>query len=348
MCIIVAKEVGADLPSEEILRECFRCNKDGFGMAWRKAGDDKVNIWKGGMDIDTALDMIDSVPQPKKHAMILHFRIATEGRVFPGNCHPYPITPSVRELHKTRITTDIAFAHNGVLSRLGGNEEYKAPEKPVVTSLALSSNAVVDTAGVVLGHWEHSHFVGNLARQPHFHGGSTYPCYCNWPLGTASTTTTTYKSGLQMKYTDSLIFVRDFLAPCKSIVLSKPFQRLLNTFVYSKLAFLSPTGLYLTGNFSIEDNGVHYSNYSYRPTVSYSSTKSNDKTDDKKDSKITTSTREVSTIDPPKRYVACDLCDTFHPVNELITQEDLLACPDCIAEICTAGYSCTAKQGGGA
>ena len=117
MCIIVNKPKGVEMPSKEILKNCFNHNKDGAGLMY--ALKNKVQIHKGFMDFDSFYDYLmklGTMYDLKEHAIIMHFRISTGGNVDGGNCHPYPITKNEKALRKEHVTTDIGMAHNGIIS----------------------------------------------------------------------------------------------------------------------------------------------------------------------------------------------------------------------------------------
>ena len=117
MCIIVSKETGVELPSKEILEQCFFSNPDGAGLMFVNKG--KVNIVKGFMNFDSFYEYLmklDKIHNLKNKALVMHFRISTGGNVDEGNCHPYPITSSKRLLRSTMVKTDVGMAHNGIIS----------------------------------------------------------------------------------------------------------------------------------------------------------------------------------------------------------------------------------------
>lgn len=118
MCIIVAKNRGIEMPSKEILKNCFDFNSDGAGFMYVKNG--KVHINKGFMTFDKfydALQKLNKIHDLKEHAIVMHFRISTAGNVDGGNCHPYPITTNENHLRKEHFVTDIGMAHNGIISQ---------------------------------------------------------------------------------------------------------------------------------------------------------------------------------------------------------------------------------------
>lgn len=117
MCIIVSKERGIEMPSKEILKNCFNYNSDGAGLMYVTNG--KVNIVKGFMTFNSFYSYIEKLEKAydmKEKAIVMHFRISTQGNVDEGNCHPYPITRDEKKLRTTNIRTDIGMAHNGIIS----------------------------------------------------------------------------------------------------------------------------------------------------------------------------------------------------------------------------------------
>lgn len=117
MCIVVAKEKGVNLPSKDILKQCFRHNSDGAGLMFVNKG--KVNIVKGFMEFDKFYDYLmklDHIHNLKEKALVMHFRISTGGNVDGGNCHPYPVSAKEADLRKEYITCNLGMAHNGIIS----------------------------------------------------------------------------------------------------------------------------------------------------------------------------------------------------------------------------------------
>lgn len=103
MCIIAYKprDVAIGL---DTLKTCFEHNPDGAGFMY--PCENKVFIKKGFF---TFSDFANSWEISHKiHGnsipVVFHFRISTSGRIDKANCHPH------------RITEDLAFAHNGILS----------------------------------------------------------------------------------------------------------------------------------------------------------------------------------------------------------------------------------------
>ena len=118
MCIIVAKRKGLELPTKEILRNCFNYNSDGAGIMFNDGN--QVFIEKGFMDFNSfysRLEALDKEFNLVNSDLALHFRISTSGNVDQGNCHPYPISTETSQLRNLSLVTDIGMAHNGVIRK---------------------------------------------------------------------------------------------------------------------------------------------------------------------------------------------------------------------------------------
>lgn len=121
MCIIVVKPKGIELPSEEILKNCFDNNKDGAGyMYWNpnKISSEKgaIVIRKGFMTFGAIKESLSTVGLTKDHIIVYHFRIATHGGISPENTHPFPVEAPTNRLKALKVCTDLAVAHNGILA----------------------------------------------------------------------------------------------------------------------------------------------------------------------------------------------------------------------------------------
>ena len=119
MCVIVAKKMGVELPSKKILENCFDVNPDGAGLMYVNENK-KVIIEKGFMTFEAfykKLMELDKRYDLKKKALVMHFRITTQGGTSPENCHPFPVTDDEKKLKATYLEcNDVAFAHNGIIS----------------------------------------------------------------------------------------------------------------------------------------------------------------------------------------------------------------------------------------
>lgn len=120
MCIIVAKPKGIDMPSNEIFRNCFINNDDGAGLMYANPATGMIEIEKGFMtwaSFETRLEELKQQYNNFKDAnFVAHFRIGTQGKNDKHTCHPFPVSSKDKLLRKTRLTTDMGFVHNGILS----------------------------------------------------------------------------------------------------------------------------------------------------------------------------------------------------------------------------------------
>lgn len=113
MCIIAIKDKGAKF-NWDALRKCWDANPDGAGFAYHLEG--RVYISKGYMHFKDFKRAVKAAPINRATEAMLHFRIATHGEVSPNNCHPFPLSSNENELEALDIMTDVAIAHNGIVS----------------------------------------------------------------------------------------------------------------------------------------------------------------------------------------------------------------------------------------
>ena len=114
MCIILIKPYNVPTIPQDVLENCWDNNDDGMGIAL--SFDDFVHIDKGYMDKKKAMARVNEyLDLYSDHAMMLHFRKATDGSVTPENCHPYPLSDAVEDMRALEIDTPIAVSHNGIL-----------------------------------------------------------------------------------------------------------------------------------------------------------------------------------------------------------------------------------------
>lgn len=116
MCVAIIKKSGVDLPSEEILKICFKNNPHGAGFALFR--NNLIYIHKGFFTFDGFMKEIKNVSPTKEETMLIHFRVATHGKINIENCHPFPIVNRFFEMAnpiKVFSDTDV-MVHNGKLS----------------------------------------------------------------------------------------------------------------------------------------------------------------------------------------------------------------------------------------
>lgn len=116
MCIIVYKDEGVDLPTDTVLRTCFRNNPDGAGYMYRNQ-DGTISVRKGYMTSESLIQSLHSINNVKDKEMVIHFRYGTHGEKSPGNTHPFPITNMIHQLRRLRLNSiDSALVHNGIIA----------------------------------------------------------------------------------------------------------------------------------------------------------------------------------------------------------------------------------------
>lgn len=139
MCIIVYKPKGIELPSEEVLMNCFDSNSDGAGYMYTRKGE--VIIKKGFMkwdDFKANFDKTCKCIDVKNTPMVMHFRITTQGGVKQELCHPYPLSRKMESLKLLNTTADIGVAHNGIISLTSDhNKDYNDTMKFITDYLSL-------------------------------------------------------------------------------------------------------------------------------------------------------------------------------------------------------------------
>jgi len=105
MCIAICKPQGVTIPEKHLI-ESFNHNNDGAGFAY--AENDELHIKKGFMTFDSFMEAYE--PHQDK-AAIVHFRITTHGETDQDNTHPF------------QVGKNLAFIHNGVISRVNRDED---------------------------------------------------------------------------------------------------------------------------------------------------------------------------------------------------------------------------------
>jgi len=122
MCVIAVYPKGLPFNNTE-LKRCFKNNPDGAGVMWQEG--DNVHIRKGFMQQKALFKFLKTLPTNVDR--VIHFRIATSGRVSGACCHPFPIVDDYKTMMKQDIVVPVAYAHNGVLTDYTPKEGLKSP-----------------------------------------------------------------------------------------------------------------------------------------------------------------------------------------------------------------------------
>lgn len=124
MCIAITSPKNNPIPTDEILKTCFRNNSDGAGFAFN-TDNNQVKIVKGFMDFDsfiTAFHEYDKKYCFQERGVLIHCRIGTSGKTIKGghcdpSCtHPFSISSKDKHLKKLNFTSDYAVVHNGIIN----------------------------------------------------------------------------------------------------------------------------------------------------------------------------------------------------------------------------------------
>lgn len=176
MCIAILKPYDKTI-SESTLRQCATRNPDGCGFAYCEGG--KIYI-KKFMDFERFLSSYKEVEN--KSNMLIHFRIATHGKVEVDNCHPF------------KLNSRMALIHNGIISGYGdrnslsdtrdfidrviGKISYKMWKNPsfrqlVKDAIGYSKLAILDISGDYYivneesGIWDNGIWYSNSSYKPY-------------------------------------------------------------------------------------------------------------------------------------------------------------------------------------
>lgn len=127
MCIIIAKNKNDRLPTLEELENSFNYNSDGAGFMYVENG--KVIIDKGYLNYKKFIRhykvLCKRFNNFENKSLVIHCRIGTSGTNSKKNCHPYPISNNINDLHKIYLKTDLGIAHNGIIASYNPSEKEK-------------------------------------------------------------------------------------------------------------------------------------------------------------------------------------------------------------------------------
>jgi predicted glutamine amidotransferase len=102
MCTLILNPFNAPAISLSSFLNLWDNNPDGAGFAYIHNG--RLHIIKEMKSPEALHAKYAAIKRQTEHAILLHFRISTQGNVNEANAHPF------------RVNADTAFAHNGVIS----------------------------------------------------------------------------------------------------------------------------------------------------------------------------------------------------------------------------------------
>ena len=108
MCVIVYKPKKAKI-TKKVLRQCWDANPDNAGFMF--ADNSVLTICKGYTTFRTFYKGFRKQEKLHNENFVLHFRIATHGKIDKANCHPFV------------VNKNIGFVHNGILNCVDATKE---------------------------------------------------------------------------------------------------------------------------------------------------------------------------------------------------------------------------------
>ena len=101
MCIAILNT--QNTISKETLKQCWKSNPDGAGMIYTANG--QIQVFKEMTNFDKFYkEYLKQRKSNKQSNFVLHFRIATSGKIDKTNCHPFS------------VNKNLAFVHNGMIN----------------------------------------------------------------------------------------------------------------------------------------------------------------------------------------------------------------------------------------
>lgn len=126
MCIAIYSPIGTEIPEEKYLKNSFEHNPHGAGFAFNLPNH-TVQIEKGFMDYESFIKAFRRANRKYNFTdcgVLIHFRITTHGGTNPECTHPFPLVADEELMKKTKVRTNYAVIHNGIIS-LTSSETYK-------------------------------------------------------------------------------------------------------------------------------------------------------------------------------------------------------------------------------
>lgn len=122
MCIAILNTTGK--LTEETFETCWENNPDGSGLAWAENG--QVHTFKEMKSVSVIhkfySELRDRLPDAN---ILIHFRIATHGKVNETNCHPF------------KVNNKLAFIHNGMIDGAGLKTSHEFSDTYLFNKLIL-------------------------------------------------------------------------------------------------------------------------------------------------------------------------------------------------------------------
>lgn len=177
MCVAIYKPAGKVI-TDAVLFDCYKTNSDGAGFACIDS-DGKIFVYKT-MVYTEFLDKYKTYAEKLPTSpFIIHFRIATHGKVDTFNCHPFIINNEMAFIHNgvirdvpacpDKLKSDTQIFNEQVLQVLPPNWETNAGIKTLIEKFIFGSKlAVLHVNGTVTlfneksGTWEDGVWFSNM------------------------------------------------------------------------------------------------------------------------------------------------------------------------------------------
>lgn len=104
MCIAIVKTKNGTI-TDEMLRNCFKNNPDGAGIAYIK--DNQLYVIKGIFNEDEFVTTVRKAESETDKPMLIHCRISTSGLVDVDNSHPHVVNDSTVMIHNGILDIDV-------------------------------------------------------------------------------------------------------------------------------------------------------------------------------------------------------------------------------------------------
>lgn len=153
MCVAILKPKGVAI-SEEVLKNCWDNNPDGAGFAYVKRR--KVVTLKGFMSFEKFIEEYRKAEPSNRDSspFVIHFRIATAGRVCPENTHPFPVEGGVLVHNghmfytdRTGEKSDTRLFCEDTMDYLKGKREWVANKKAIEDAIGYNKLALLFNDG---------------------------------------------------------------------------------------------------------------------------------------------------------------------------------------------------------
>jgi len=108
MCIAILNKL--EQLSESTLKNSWNRNSDGAGILWSDGK--KLFVHKEMNSVSKFIKKYNEIRMQTKFPIVLHFRIATSGKINEENCHPFMVCPNLGFVHNGMIDIDSNKLHS--------------------------------------------------------------------------------------------------------------------------------------------------------------------------------------------------------------------------------------------